>query len=63
MSRNRRRTSLSSRTETDYLLRSPRNAERLREAIARADAGEGEPVDVEALRRRLGLETDGGCEP
>ena len=56
MSKNGKRTSLSSRTETDYLLRSPRNAERLREAIARADAGEGEPVDVEALRRRLGLE-------
>ena len=42
--------------EIDYLLHSPRNAERLREAIAWADAGEGEPVDVEALRRRLGLE-------
>ena len=56
MSKDRRRTSLSSRTETDYLLRSPRNAERLREAIARADAGEGERLDVEALRRRLGLE-------
>ena len=56
MSKNGKRTSLSSRTETDYLLRSPRNTERLREAIARADAEEGEPVDVEELRRRLGLE-------
>lgn len=56
MSEKRRRTSFSSQTETDYLLRSPRNAERLREAMARADAGEGEPVDVEELRRRLDLE-------
>lgn len=39
MSKNGKRTSLSSRTEADYLHRSPRNAERLREAIARADAG------------------------
>ena len=29
--------------ETDYLLRSPANAKRLREAIARADSGEGDP--------------------
>ena len=56
MSKNRKRTSFSLQTETDYLLRSPRNAERLREAVARADAGEGEPVDVEELRRRLDLE-------
>lgn len=56
MDKNGRRTNLSSCSETDYLLRSPRNAERLREAMARADAREGEPVDIEALRRRLGLE-------
>ena len=37
MRKNRRRTSFSSRTETDYLLRSLGNAERLREAIAWAD--------------------------
>ena len=54
MSEKRRRTSFSSQTETDYLLRSPRNAERLREAMARADAGEGEPVDVEELRPTTG---------
>lgn len=30
--------------ETDYLLRSPENAERLKEAMARADAGEGQPL-------------------
>ena len=41
--------------ETSYLLRSPKNAERLRDAMARADAGEGEAVDVDELRRRLGL--------
>lgn len=46
---------LSSWTETDYLLRSPKNTQRLREAMARADAGKGEPVDLEELRRRLGL--------
>lgn len=46
---------LSSWMETDYLLRSPANAERLREAMARADAGEGAPTDVDQLRRQLGL--------
>lgn len=46
---------LSSWMETDYLLRSPKNAERLRESMARADAGEGEPVDINELRERLGL--------
>ncbi len=44
---------LSAWMETDYLLRSPRNAERLREAMARADAGEGRLMDVGALRNRL----------
>ena len=42
-------------TETDYLLRSPANAKRLREAMAWADSGEGEPTDVDGLRRQLGL--------
>lgn len=46
---------ISSRMETDYLLRPPKNARRLREAIARADAGQGEPADLEELRWRLGL--------
>ncbi len=41
--------------ETDYLLRSPKNAQRLREAMARADAGKGNAVDLEELRRRLRL--------
>lgn len=46
---------LCSWMETEYLLRSPRNAERLRDAMARADAGEGLVIEVDELRRRLGL--------
>ena len=46
---------LNSWMETDYLLRSPRNAERLKEAMARADAGEGESMDVAELRGQFGL--------
>ena len=41
--------------ETSYLLRSPKNAERLRAAMARADSGEGEVVDADDLRRRFDL--------
>ena len=46
---------LSAWMETDYLLRSPRNAERLREAMARAEAGEGQRMDVDTLRNRFKL--------
>ena len=46
---------LESWMETDYLLRSPENAERLKEAMARADAGEGQLLQVDELRERLGL--------
>lgn len=46
---------LESLTETAHLLRSPRNAERLFSALARARAGEGRPETVEDLRRELGL--------
>jgi antitoxin YefM len=46
---------LSSLAETAYLLRSPRNAERLLAALARARAGEGKPMTVEQLRVELGL--------
>ena len=42
--------------ETAYLLRSPKNARRLREAAARAAGGHGEPADVDELRARLGLD-------
>ena len=41
--------------ETAHLLRSPKNAQRLIEATARAEAGEGEATTVEELRQRLGL--------
>jgi antitoxin YefM len=50
---------LSSLTETAYLLRSPENAERLLAALARAKAGEGEPMTVEQLRVELGLAPGG----
>lgn len=42
--------------ETAHLLRSPRNAERLLQALARARAGSEEPATVEALRQEVGLE-------
>ncbi|HLE85287.1 MAG TPA: type II toxin-antitoxin system Phd/YefM family antitoxin [Thermoanaerobaculia bacterium] len=48
---------LSSLTETAHLLRSPKNAERLLGALARARAGEGEPQTVEELRRELDVAT------
>jgi antitoxin YefM len=46
---------LDSLMETAHLLRSPANAERLLCALARAREGSGEPSDLEALRRDLGL--------
>jgi antitoxin YefM len=49
---------LESLAETAHLLRSPRNAERLLAALARARAREGKPQSVHQLRRELGL--DGG---
>ena len=41
--------------ETAHLLRSPRNAARLLAALARAEAGEGEPSAPAELRKHLGL--------
>ena len=41
--------------ETAHLLRSPNNARRILEASRRAARGEGEAMDVDALRLRLGL--------
>ncbi len=41
--------------EAAHLLRSPRNAERLLRALARAEAGEGMPQTVEELREAVGL--------
>ena len=43
--------------ETAYLLRSPKNARRLREAALRARKGGEKPTNLENLRARLGLET------
>ena len=42
--------------ETAYLLRSPKNAQRLLDGNRRAAAGEGTPLSIEQLRERLGLE-------
>jgi len=47
---------LASLLETSHLLRSPRNAERLLTALARARRGEGVPLAVEKLRREVGLD-------
>ena len=47
---------LSSWMETNYLLRSPNNARRLKEAMARADAGEGQALRIDDLRTQLGLQ-------
>lgn len=46
---------LKSLRETAYLLRSPRNARRLLESLARAMRGEGEPSTIADLREQLGL--------
>lgn len=46
---------LSSLMETLRLLRSPRNRERLMEAIDAAERGEGEHVSIDQLRREYGL--------
>jgi len=41
--------------ETAYLLRSPKNAERLLGALRRAENGEGRIETVEELRKSVGL--------
>jgi antitoxin YefM len=41
--------------ETAYLLRSPKNAERLLGALRRAENGEGTVETVEELRKSVGL--------
>jgi antitoxin YefM len=46
---------LSSLMETAYLLRSPKNAERLLGALKRAENGEGTVETVEELRKSVGL--------
>ena len=42
--------------ETAHLLRSPRNAERLLSALARAQQRDGTPQTVEDVRHKIGLE-------
>ena len=41
--------------ETAHLLRSPKNAERLFDALRELDQGEGKETTVEELRRSVGL--------
>ncbi len=47
---------LSSLMETAYLLRSPKNAERLLESLRELEQGGGEVMTVEELRRSVGLD-------
>ena len=42
--------------ETAYLLRSPKNAQRLLDASRRGADGESLPLSIEQLRERLGIE-------
>ncbi len=46
---------LASIQETAHLLRSPKNAQRLLEALVRAHTGEGEAMTVAELANRMGL--------
>jgi len=47
---------LTSLMETAHLVRSPKNAERLLTALARARRRTGSPQSVEELRREVGLD-------
>jgi antitoxin YefM len=47
---------LASLMETAYLLRSPRNAQRLLKSLRELDEGKGETMTVEALRQSIGLD-------
>ena len=46
----------SEKIETAHLLRSPKNAERLLRALARAQGRKLKPESLEKLRRDLGLD-------
>lgn len=48
---------LSSLLETAYLLRSPKNAARLLEALGDSLQGKGKAMTVEELRREVGLDS------
>ena len=47
---------LSSLLETEYLFRSPKNAERLTKALVRAEAGTTTPTKLEDLKKEFGVE-------
>lgn len=47
---------LQSLLETAHLLRSPKNAERLLAALARARSGDLPPISVQTLEKQFGLE-------
>ena len=49
---------LSSLLETAYLLRSPKNAERLLTALERAMKGKSKPMTLEKLRLEVGLDSE-----
>jgi antitoxin YefM len=44
--------------ETAYLLRSPKNAERLLRALVRAQQEEGFPQTIDELKREIGLDEE-----
>jgi hypothetical protein len=46
---------VSSRDDTEHLLASPANAERLRAALRSSRAGEGTPTGADDLRAQVGL--------
>ena len=47
---------LSSLLETEYLFRSPKNAERLLNAIKQIDEGRGQVITIDELRKEFGAE-------
>lgn len=47
---------LSSILETEYLFRSPKNAERLMSALKQVEAGGGKVITIEELRKEFGAE-------
>ena len=47
---------LSSILETSHLLRSPKNARRLLQALARANSKQGRPTSLQSLKKEIGLE-------
>jgi antitoxin YefM len=47
---------LAGLTETAHLLRSPKNAQRLLQALARAQAGAKKPQTLDVIKKEIGLE-------